>query len=94
MFEDFLDAVIVVSMVFLAVRVVDYLYITIKYRKMAVDCDWNNQFQVQRLVTSVIHDTKLNATLKKQFLSALAEDCTRHGYDTLAIKALEEINRL
>lgn len=85
--NSLIEGLILLLLIFLLVRGMDILHVVWKYRKKAVNTDWENQFQVQRLVNEMIHDEKIERALKKGFLQALAEDCTTHGYHNLAEKA-------
>ena len=89
-----LEACFIVLIVIIVAKMVDLFFVAFKYRKLANETDWENQFQVQRLVNELVYDEKVEKGLKKGFLQALAEDCRRFGYDNLAEKAEQEAEKI
>lgn len=77
------EAITFLAVIYLTVYFLDLLYISRKYHSKAKSLDWENQFQVHRLITEVIHDNKLNPSLRKSFLESLIEDCKDHNHYSL-----------
>lgn len=92
--EVIIEGLFIVFIVIMTVSAVDITYVAWKYRKKALETDWENQFQVQRFVNELIYDEKIAKGIKKGFLVAVAEDCRVHGYDELAEKAERKATEL
>jgi len=83
----FITLAIVLVFTLMISTMVDMLYFSWKYRKKALETDFTNQFQVQRLLNELLYDEKVDKSIKKKFLQSIGEDCRDQGFNDLADKA-------